>query len=105
KVLGIGSKMRSPVMPDVPTIAESGAPGFESTTWTAMVAPPSTPSGIVEKVSAGVRDVLNEPDVVARLQALNLDLAATNPADSATFLAKEAAQWEKIVKAAGISPE
>jgi tripartite-type tricarboxylate transporter receptor subunit TctC len=104
KVLGIGTKTRSPVMPDVPTI-EADVPGFEAVTWTAMVAPPSTPAPIVEKISAGVKAVLQEPSVIERLQTLKLDIAGTSPTEASAFLAKEAGHWGKIARDAGISAE
>lgn len=102
KALGVGTKTRSPVMPDVPTVAESGVPEFEAATWTALVAPPSTPSATVEKLSAAVRDILKQPAVIQRLQAIDVDLAAINPAASAAFLARETEQWGKVIKRAEI---
>lgn len=105
KALGVGTKTRSPVMPDVPTIAESGVAEFEAATWTALLAPPGTPSPIVAKISASVREVLREPAVVQRLKAIDVDLAAMNPAVSAAFLARETAQWGKVIKRAGITLE
>lgn len=105
KALGVGTRTRSPVMPDVPAVAESGVPEFEAATWTALMAPPSTSLAIVEKISATVRDILREPVVMQRLQAIDVDLAAMNPADSAAFLVKETAQWGKVIKRAGITLE
>jgi tripartite-type tricarboxylate transporter receptor subunit TctC len=105
KVLGIGSTSRSSVMPDVPTIAESGLPGFRSITWTAMVAPPNTPADIVAKISAATREIEQEPDVVAKLRSLNLDIQSTTPEDAAKFIAHEAGLWGKIAKDSGISLE
>lgn len=105
KVLGVGTTTRSPVMPDVPTVAESGVPDFLAATWTSLVAPPSTPSAIVEKISATVREILNEPASMQRLRAIDVDLAAMDPAASTAFLAKETAQWGKVIKRAGITVE
>lgn len=105
KVLGITSKTRSPFVPDVPTIIESGLPEFESASWSLMVAPPSTPSAIVEKLSAGVRDVLKEPAVIERLRSLSLDVGGTTPGETAAFLARDTARWENVVKKGGISVE
>jgi tripartite-type tricarboxylate transporter receptor subunit TctC len=105
KALGVGTRTRSPIMPGVPTVAESGVPGFEAATWTALVAPPSTPSAIVERISASVREILHEPEVIQRLQAIDVDLAAMNPADSTAFLAKETAQWREVIQRAAITLE
>jgi tripartite-type tricarboxylate transporter receptor subunit TctC len=105
KVLGVTSKKRTPFAPDVPTIEEAGLPDFDSSSWSLIVAPPSTPPAIVEKISASVRDVLKEPAVVQRLRSLSLDVGGTTPAETAAFLARETARWEKVVNSAGISVE
>ncbi len=104
-VLGVTSKTRSHLLPDLPTLAESGVPGFEAMSWTAMIAPPATPPSIVQKIFSGVRDVLSEPSVIERLQVLNLDAVGSNPAETAAYLVSEGMRWDKIVGKAGISPE
>ncbi len=105
KVLGLGTTVRSPAMPNVPTIAESGLPGFVAATWTAMVAPPSTPAAVVEKLSTGIKEVLKEPSVIERLHSLKLDIAGTSPAETATFLAQESARWGSIAKAGDVTAD
>lgn len=103
KVLGIGTKTRSPAMPDVPTIAESGLPTFEAVTWTAMVAPPKTPIEITEKLSAEIKNILNRKDILDRMTALNFDIGGTNPEQTRAFLARESKFWGDIAKKAGIT--
>jgi tripartite-type tricarboxylate transporter receptor subunit TctC len=105
KVLGVTSRTRSHFVPDVPTLAETGIPDFEAMSWTAMIAPPATPPAIVQKIYSGVRDVLNEPSVIERLRALNLDAVGSNPVDTAAYLSSEGARWKKIVGKRKISPE
>jgi tripartite-type tricarboxylate transporter receptor subunit TctC len=105
KVLGIGSKTRSPLMPDVPTLDESGLPGYEATTWFGMAAPPDTPPAITGKISADVAAVLKTPQLVTRLHDLGMDIAALDPQQSGKFFADERVHWGNLVKAAGIEPQ
>lgn len=105
KVLGIGSRSRASTMPQVPTIAESGLPEFESTTWTAVVAPPRTPDFILAKLSDAIRAGIRKPDNATRLKAMSLDVAGTTPAETDAFLAREASRWGKIARIAGVSLE
>ena len=103
KILGVGGVKRSPEMPDVPTIAEQGLPGFQSIIWFGMVAPPRTPAAIVAKISADVAAILRRPDMEKRLRSFSLDIVAANPADSRKWMDAEMALWGKIVTDAGIS--
>jgi tripartite-type tricarboxylate transporter receptor subunit TctC len=105
KALALGSTARAPVMRDVPTIAESGVPDFEAGSWAAILAPPLTPSPIVEKLSGAVREILKEPAVAQRIRSLQMELLALDPDQSAKFIAKESAHWERIVRKAGITPQ
>ena len=105
KVLGITSRTRSHFVPDIPTLAESGVADFEAMSWTALVAPPSTAAPIIDKIYTAVREVLKEDTVVERLQSLSLDVVATDPSDTAAYLKKETARWQKIIAGTGISVE
>src|ERR1700681_628396 len=104
-MLAVGSPERSPVVPEVPTLAESGLPGFRSVTWFAIVAPPATPAALADKINRDVVDILKRPDVGARLAHLSLDPMMGSPADAANFLAEEARLWGKVITEAGIKVE
>jgi tripartite-type tricarboxylate transporter receptor subunit TctC len=102
KVLGVGAKTRSPLMPDVPTIEEAGVPGYEALTWFGMVAPPGTPKAITHKISADVADVLKMPGIVKQIRDMGIDITPMTPEQSAKFFADEAVHWGNLVKKAGI---
>lgn len=102
KVLATGGKTRSRIMPAIPTIDESGLPGYEALTWFAMVAPPETPAAIVEKIYADTFEALRVPTVTEKLHALGMDIVAMPPAESSKYFAREAEHWGAIVKAAGV---
>ena len=97
KILGVGSAERSPAIPEIPTIAESGFPGFRSVTWFAIVAPPSTPLALVERINRDVVEGLRQPQLKEKLQRMTLEPLIGTPADAAKFFAEETALWEKVI--------
>jgi tripartite-type tricarboxylate transporter receptor subunit TctC len=101
KALGVTTEKRLPQLPDVPAIAET-FPGFYSTTWYAMVAPPKTPTEIAAKLSATIGDILHLPDVTHRLADQSMVVVAANPAETRAFIEKETERWREVIKAAGI---
>ena len=103
KVLGLAGAVRSPLMPNVPTLAESGLPGVDLTTWTAVVAPPKTPAAAARILSQDISDVLKEPQNIAKLSATHQTVVGSTPDQAAKFLAGETALWGKIAKDANIS--
>ncbi len=104
KVLGVGSRMRLPVLPDVPAISEV-LPGFVSDTWYAIVAPPKTPSEIPQRISTAVAEALKLPDVAKRLQELSVTPVGTSPAETAEFIRQDSERWRQVIVSAGIKPE
>jgi tripartite-type tricarboxylate transporter receptor subunit TctC len=92
-------------MPEVPTIAESGLPGFEVGAWYGLLAPAGTPRAVIERVSAESARILKLPDVRERFRADAFDIAADTPEQFAAVIRAELARWAPIVKAAGIKPE
>ncbi len=98
KILGVGGAERSAVVPEVPSIAESGVPGFRSVTWFAIVAPPGTPAALTDKINRDVVEGLQRPDVKDKLQKLTLEPIAGTPADAVRFFAEETALWGKVIK-------
>jgi tripartite-type tricarboxylate transporter receptor subunit TctC len=104
RALGIGGEVRIPELPDVPAIAET-FPGFVSTSWFAVVAPPKTPPVIAAQVSQAIAEVLKLPEVAQRLQALSFAPVGSSPAEAAAFVKRDAERWRGVIVAAGIKPE
>jgi tripartite-type tricarboxylate transporter receptor subunit TctC len=100
--LGVSSAKRTGLLPNVPTIAESGLPGFEYNLWVGVFAPAGTPANIVEKINHDVNQVLRQPDVRDRLTALGADAMQMTPAEFDKFVRTEMDDSAKVVKAAGI---
>jgi tripartite-type tricarboxylate transporter receptor subunit TctC len=105
RILAVGSTERSVVVPEVPTLAESGLPGFRSVTWFAMVAPPATPAALADKINRDVVASLARPQVARSLAALTLEPMPGSPADAAMFFAEETRLWGKVIAAAHIKVE
>ena len=98
-----GSK-RLKQMPDLPTVAELGYPGFDVGTWFAVWAPAGTPSAIVEKINAAIVKISAMPDVLAKLDQVGLNVIGSSVADLAAFQKAESERWAKVIKDAGIQP-
>ena len=103
KLLGVASTERSKDVPEIPTIAESGIPGFRSITWFAMAAPPGTPVPLVEKINNDVAAILRKPDVVAKIEALRLEAMGGTTADAAAFIGDETRLWSRVITEAHIT--
>ncbi len=99
--LGIATTKRSPFLPDLPTIAEAGYPGFEAVGWIGIAAPAKTPTAILDKLNAEMVRILNEPDVKERLAALAFTPVPGSRAEFAAFIESEIAKWGKAVAASG----
>ncbi|HKU69592.1 MAG TPA: tripartite tricarboxylate transporter substrate binding protein [Burkholderiales bacterium] len=102
RAIAVTSAQRSKIVPDVPTIAESGLPGFEQSAWHGLLAPAGTPLAIVGKLSDEVIRLLKMPDVVERLAAQGVDVVASPPVEFAAFIKQDVAKYAKLVKTAGI---
>ena len=96
---------RSPALPEVPTIAESGFPKFEATAWYGVHAPAKTPKPIVNRLNSEFVKALKMPDVKERLNALGFELVGSTPDHYAAYIKTEIKKWEKVVKASGAKPE
>jgi len=96
---------RSPVLPDLPTIAESGVPGYASEGWVGMFAPAGTSSEIVQRIGREVRAVLDQPAVRERQLGLGFEVVASAPGEFATQLEAEFAKWERVVRESGTKAE
>ena len=99
--IAVSTKKRSSALPDVPTVAESGVPGFDVSTWYGIWAPAATPPAIVKKVSSEVAAVVRMPDVKARLHELGAEPVGNTPEEFTAYNRSELAKWAKIVKDSG----
>lgn len=102
RAIAITTAKRSALAPDLPTIAESGLPGYESSTWFAIVAPAGTPRDIVARLNGGIVRAVQLPDVREKLRALGAEPFTSTPEQLSEFLRAEVARIAKVVKAAGI---
>ncbi len=103
KALAVTSSKRSPVAPEIPTMAESaGLPDYAAVQWQGVVAPAGTPTEVVAKVNAELNRALRLPDVRERFGALGVEVAPTTPEEFTTYLKSDIAHWSKLVKALGI---
>ena len=103
--LAVTSAKRSPVLPDLPTLAEAGISGFEAAAWQGIVVPTGTPNEIVQKLNAEVNKALAHPDIRSRLAAQGADILGGTPAEYATYLRSEMPRWAKAVKDSGAKAE
>jgi tripartite-type tricarboxylate transporter receptor subunit TctC len=103
KILGVGSTKRAAALPDIPTIQETGLPGFRSITWFALGAPPDTPAAIADKINHDTVEILKDPDVNAKLRKLQLEPSAFSRQETAQFFADETKLWGKVIKDAHIT--
>ena len=101
RALAMTSEQRLPVAPDIPTVAESGVPGFEAVSWQGMVVPAGTPPAIVKRLHAETAKALQAPDVLQRLTAEGTTAGGITPEAFAAYIKSEIAKWAKVVKIAG----
>ncbi|HUI98737.1 MAG TPA: tripartite tricarboxylate transporter substrate binding protein [Usitatibacter sp.] len=100
QALGISTLQRSPLMPELPTISESGLPGFESYNWFGVFGPAGLPQPIVDRMNAGMNRVLQDPAVRGRFAQLGFEPAGGTPAQFAAMMRKETAKWRKVIEEA-----
>jgi len=105
RVLGSSGARRSAAMPDVPTIAEQGLPGFEASSWYGLVAPAGTPAPVVATLTAEVGKALKAPDVQARIAQLGGEPGHVTGAAFGAFMQDEARKWAAVIKASGATAE
>src|SRR5690242_8215401 len=102
RALAITSIKRSPLAPDLPTMAEVGFPGFEAVPWFGLLAPAGTPKEIVDKIYAETARTLAMPEIRKKFDELGLEPIGNNPAEFAAVIKKETPEWAKVIKDAGI---
>ena len=105
RAFAVSSRKRSVAAPDLPTMDESGYPGFEAVPWFGLLAPIGTPQAIIDKVHQETVRVLGQPDVRKRFEDAGLDVIGSSPAEFAEVIRSEIPYWAKIIKEAGIKAE
>lgn len=105
RMLATPSGKRSPAMPDVPTIAEGGLPGFDVEPWFGIVAPAGTPDAIVQRLNAEIAKVMQKPEVKEKLTAVGAVPSLSSPQEFARFIDSEVTRWADVVKASGAKVE
>lgn len=101
RALGVTSAKRSPAAPEIPTIAESGLPGFEAVSWFALYASPGTPKPVADKLQAEVSKILKSPDASKKLSDIGLEPVGGTAEELAAYQRTEIAKWAKVVKESG----
>jgi len=105
RALAVTSSKRASGLPDVPSLAEAGLPGYEIVSWQAVFAPAGTPQPIVQRLATEIGKIINEPDVKARLAGLGVEPSGAGPAELAALQKSEVAKWGKLIKASNIKVE
>lgn len=105
RALAVTSAQRNPLFPDVPTVAESGFPGFSAVSWVGLSAPKGTPRPIVDKLESTMVKAFQQPEVREKLEANGFVVVASHSRDYTAFIQAETTRWAKVIQEAGIKPE
>ncbi len=105
KALGVGSTQRSPALPDVPTIAEAGVPGYEYVTWYSIVAPAKTPRAIIDKINSRLAAVLAIPEIALRLSSQGAEPRSSTPEELTRLIQEDYKRLGAVIRSAGIKGE
>ena len=105
RCLGVTSTQRTPLLPDIPTVAEQGLPGYEIMPWSGYVVPKQTPSDIVRRLNAELNKALFSPTVSERMAAIGSMPVGGTPEQFGEHVRRETAKWAKVIKASGARPE
>ena len=105
RALAVTGARRSPSLPEVPTIAEAGLPGFDAVLWQAIAAPANTPAPIITRLSGEVAAVLDEPEVIAALAQQGVEAESSSPEALTARIRSDIAKWRDVVAKSGLKPE
>ena len=105
RALAVTSAQRSRTLPELPTVAEAGVPGYEAIGWFGLLAPVATPKPVVAKLSADANAVLRDADVVQRMLVLGAEPSGNSPEQFAAFIREDQAKWSRLMRERGIKPE
>jgi tripartite-type tricarboxylate transporter receptor subunit TctC len=103
KAIAVTGPKRSPMLPDLPTVAEAGIKGYESSTWYAIVAPAATPPDVLAKLYKEIASILKEPELQTKFAREGIDIVASTPPELKVFMQKEVDKWRTVVKTAGLT--
>jgi tripartite-type tricarboxylate transporter receptor subunit TctC len=102
RAIGVTTKERSALAPDIPSLAESGLPDFDVSAWTGLFVPAGTPPAVIERLNAETRKIASEPDYVAQIQAMGTDVASSSPDAFGEFVNDDVNRWTAVIRKAGI---
>lgn len=105
RALAVTTTKRWPELPDVPTVAEAGVPGYEASAWFTIAAPAKTPREIIDKVNASINKYMSEPETIARMRKLGAEPVGGSPEDMARLIAEETVKWKKVIDFAGLKAD
>jgi tripartite-type tricarboxylate transporter receptor subunit TctC len=105
KPLAVSTAQRSPLAPEIPTVAEAGVPGYEQTAWFGVLAPAGTPRDIINRYNAEIVKLLNSAEVKERFGKQGVEVRTSTPEQFSTFLTSEVARWGKVIRDAGIKSD
>jgi tripartite-type tricarboxylate transporter receptor subunit TctC len=105
RALGVSTRTRSVLLPDVPTIEEAGVPGYEVLGWNGILAPAATPAPIVQRLNHEICAVLDEPEIKQKLAQQGADPAPTDPESFGRLIRDDVAKWTEVIRSAGIQPD
>ena len=102
RALGMSTAVRSPLLPELPTISEGGVPGYEASSWIMVAAPAGTPQTVTQSLAAAIRRIADTPDFRARIAELGAEPVAGTPAEAKAFVKEEAAKWQRVIAQTGV---
>jgi tripartite-type tricarboxylate transporter receptor subunit TctC len=105
RALAVTTAKRARIMPELPTVAEAGVPGFEAFTWHGVLVPAGTPTAIIDRLNAEINRMLQMPDVRERLGTLGAEIIGGTPKEFADHIRREIPKWAKVIKDAGVQVE
>ena len=105
RALAVTSSTRATDLPDIPTVAESGVPGYEVLVWNVVLAPGGTPTSVINRLASDITRTLQLPDIKTKLQSLGYEARGGTPEAAAQFLRSETTKWTKVIQEAGIEPQ
>jgi tripartite-type tricarboxylate transporter receptor subunit TctC len=105
RALAVTSARRSPAVPELPTVAETGVAGYSATNWYGFAAPARTPGAIIAKLNAEITRAITAPDTRAHMADIGLEAETSTPGEFGEFMKAEIAKWAKVIKATGLKPE
>jgi tripartite-type tricarboxylate transporter receptor subunit TctC len=105
RALAVIAPQRLPALPDVPTVAEAGLPGFEVTTWYGILAPAGTPRPIIARLNGELRKAMHSPEMKERLAGIGTDPVTNSPEEFAAYIQAEIAKWGDVIRKAGLKAD